>query len=96
MLLAGLDGIKRNIEPRAPVDLDTYELPEEIAETIPVVPGSLPAALDALEADNDFLLEGGVFTSDLIETWIEFKRKREIDAVNLRPHPWEYHLYYDI
>ncbi|MGH9199250.1 MAG: type I glutamate--ammonia ligase, partial [Acidimicrobiia bacterium] len=96
MLLAGLDGVKRNIEPIAPVDLDTYDLPESEAARIPVVPGSLDAALNALEEDHDFLLEGGVFTPDLIETWIEFKRKREIDAVNLRPHPWEFYMYYDI
>jgi glutamine synthetase len=96
MLLAGLDGIKRNIEPLAPVDKDTYELDEEDAARIPTVPGSLPEALEALEADHDFLLAGGVFTRDLIETWIEFKREREVDAVRLRPHPWEFYLYYDI
>jgi glutamine synthetase len=96
MLLAGLDGIKRNIEPLAPVDKDTYELDEEDAARFPTVPGSLPEALEALEADHDFLLAGGVFTRDLIETWIEFKREREVDAVRLRPHPWEFYLYYDI
>ena len=60
------------------------------------MPGSLDESLAALEADNDFLKAGGVFTDDLIETWIEYKRKNEIDAVRLRPHPWEFHLYYDI
>jgi glutamine synthetase len=96
MLLAGLDGIKRNTEPLAPVDKDTYELDEEDAARIPTVPGSLPEALEALEADHDFLLAGGVFTRDLIETWIEYKRKNEVDQVNLRPHPWEFYMYYDI
>ncbi len=64
--------------------------------TVPQVPGSLEEALDALEADQDFLLAGGVFTDDLIETWIRYKRENEVDALRLRPHPWEFHLYYDI
>jgi glutamine synthetase len=93
MLMAGLDGIKRSLEPPAPVDKDLYELGDT---TIPQVPGSLGEALDALEKDHEFLLEGGVFTPDLISTWIEFKREKEISAVNLRPHPWEFFLYYDI
>ena len=63
---------------------------------MPQVPGSLPEALDALEADHDFLLAGGVFTPDLIETWIDYKRLNEIDAIRLRPHPYEFHLYFDI
>ena len=96
MLMAGLDGIKRNIEPSEPVSRDMYELGAEEAAQVPQVPGSLSEALDALEKDHDFLLQGGVFTSDLIETWIEFKRDNEIAQVNLRPHPWEFHMYYDI
>ena len=96
MLMAGLDGIKNKIEPHAPVDKDLYELPPDEAATIPQVPASLPAVLDALEADHDYLLEGGVFTQDLIDTWLEYKRSAEVDYVRLRPHPAEFELYYDI
>ena len=96
MLLAGLDGIKRNIEPPEPVNRDLYEMGEDEMAGVPTVPGSLSAALDSLEANHDFLLEGGVFTPDVIETWISYKRQNEVDAVNLRPHPWEFHMYYDI
>ena len=96
MLMAGLDGIKNKIEPPLPVDKDLYELPPEEAAAIPQVPGSLSEVLDALEADHDYLLAGGVFTPDLIETWIEYKRKSEVDYVRLRPHPAEFELYYDI
>lgn len=96
MLLAGLDGIKRNIEPMEPVSRDMYELGADEAAEVPQVPGSLQEALDALEADHDFLLEGNVFTPDVIETWIAYKRSSEIDAVNLRPHPWEFYMYYDV
>ena len=95
MLMAGLDGIKNKIEPPAPVDKDLYELPAEEAKAIPQVPGSLTAVLDALEKDHAYLLEGGVFTPDLIETWIATKRK-DADYVQLRPHPAEFELYYDI
>jgi glutamine synthetase len=96
MLMAGLDGIKRNIEPREPVQADIYELSEEELKGIPQVPGSLTEALDALEADHDFLLAGGVFTPDVIDTWINYKRENEVDAINLRPHPYEFALYFDI
>lgn len=96
MLMAGLDGIKRTIEPPKPIDLDLYDLPDEVSAGVSQVPGSLDEVLKALEDDHEFLLEGGVFTQDLIETWINFKREREITAVNLRPHPWEFYLYYDI
>ncbi len=96
MLMAGLDGIKNKIEPPLPVDKDLYELPPDEARGIPQVPASLPAVLDALEANHDFLLEGGVFTPDLIETWIDFKRTHEVDPIRLRPHPHEFELYYDI
>ncbi len=95
MLMAGLDGIQSRIDPGQPVDEDLFELPEEELARIEHVPDSLDAALDALEADHDFLLKGGVFTEDLIETWIEYKRKEEADQVRLRPHPWEFALYYD-
>jgi glutamine synthetase len=95
MLMAGLDGIQNRIDPGHPVDEDLFELPPERLAQIRHVPGSLDDALDALEADHDFLLKGGVFTEDLIETWIEYKRREEADAVRLRPHPWEFALYYD-
>jgi len=96
MLMAGLDGIKNKIEPPQPVDKDLYELPPDEARSIPQVPASLTEVLDALEADHDFLLEGGVFTPDVIETWIDFKRSAEVDPIRLRPHPHEFELYYDI
>lgn len=95
MLLAGLDGIRRQIEPGEPMDVDLYELPEAEAAKIRQVPGSLDAALAALEADHAFLLEGDVFTKDLIETWIEYKRRKEVDFVRMRPHPAEFFLYFD-
>ena len=76
------------------MDVDLYELSAEEAKGIPQVPGSLEESLDALEADHDFLLKGGVFTPDLIETWIEYKRVNEVDPVRMRPHPFEFALYY--
>ena len=85
--MAGLDGIKNRIEPPEPVDKDLYELPPEEHAAIAQVPGSLPEVLDALEADHEYLLEGGVFTEDLIETWIEYKRKNEVDPIRLPPAP---------
>jgi len=96
MLMAGLDGIHNRIEPAAPVDKDLYDLPPEELSKVPQVPSSLDAALDALEADNEFLKAGGVFTDDLLTTWVAYKRLKEIDEVRLRPHPWEFMLYYDI
>ncbi len=95
-LMAGLDGIKKKILPPEPVDKDIYELEGEAKAKIKSVPGSLAEALDALEKDHAFLTEGGVFTNDVIETWIEFKRTREVDQVALRPHPWEFMLYSDV
>jgi glutamine synthetase len=96
MLMAGLDGIRKGIEPPAPVDVDLYELEGEERAAIKSTPGSLPEALDALERDNDFLLEGGVFKKDLIDTWIAYKRDVELDAIQTRPHPYEFFLYHDI
>jgi glutamine synthetase len=96
MLMAGLDGVQNKIEPPDPVDKDLYDLPPEEIARIPQVPGSLDESLAALEADSAFLKAGGVFTDDLIETWVTYKREREIDEVRLRPHPWELYLYYDI
>ena len=95
MLLAGLDGIINRIDPGEPVDKDIYELPPEEAARIAQVPGSLQEVLDALEADHEFLLRGGVFTPDVIETWLGYKRTREVDPVRIRPHPYEFHLYFD-
>jgi glutamine synthetase len=96
MLLAGIDGIKNKIEPPQPIDKDLYELPPDEHADIETVPASLGSVLDALEADHDYLLEGGVFTPDLIETWIDFKRTQEIAPLALRPHPHEFELYFDI
>ena len=96
MLMAGLDGIQNRTEPPAPVDRDLYDLPPEELAKVPQVPGSLNEALAALEADHEFLLKGDVFTPDVIDTWITYKKEREIDPVQLRPHPWEFYLYYDI
>jgi glutamine synthetase len=94
MLMAGLDGIRNKYDPGAPSDFDLFEDHERAAQ-VKQVPGSLPEALAALEADHDFLLEGGVFTSDVLETHIAYKRAREIDPIRLRPHPYEFYLYYE-
>ncbi len=96
ILMAGLDGILNEMDPGDPLDTDVYELPPEVAAAIRTVPGSLEEALRALEEDHDFLLRGGVFTHDLLQTWTEYKRKREIDPIRLRPHPYEFYLYYDV
>ncbi|GAB2680724.1 type I glutamate--ammonia ligase [Saccharopolyspora gloriosae] len=96
MMMAGLDGIKNKIEPPEPIDKDLYELPPEEAKNVPQVPDSLEKVIDRLEEDHDYLLEGGVFTPDLIETWIRLKREDEIDPIRLRPHPHEYALYFDV
>jgi len=96
MLLAGLDGVKNKIEPLEPVDKDLYELAPEEHSSVPQVPATLPAVLEALEADHDYLLAGGVFTPDLIETWVDYKRTAEVAPIALRPHPHEFELYFDI
>jgi glutamine synthetase len=96
LLMAGLDGIQNRIEPPTPVDRDLYDLPPEELAKVPQVPGSLAEVLDALERDHEYLLAGGVFTADVVETWIDYKRENEVDALRLRPHPWEFYLYYDI
>jgi glutamine synthetase len=96
MLMAGLDGIQNKIDPGEPMDKDLYDLPPEEKAKVPQVPGSLEDALDALEADHDFLTRGDVFTEDVLETWLEYKRTAEVDALRLRPHPYEFFLYYDI
>ncbi len=96
MLMAGLDGIRNKIEPPKPIDKDLYELKPEEAAKVKSMPGSLEQALDALERDHGFLLKGDVFTKDVIETWIHYKRTKEVDAIRLRPHPYEFALYFDI
>lgn len=96
MLMAGLDGVKNKIEPGKSLDKDLYDLGPEEAKTLKTVPSSLNESLDALEQDHKFLLEGNVFTKDLIDMWIAFKRVNDVDAIRLRPHPWEFKLYYDV
>ncbi len=96
MLMAAIDGIENRIDPGEPLDKDIYGLsPEELAE-VPSAPGSLEEALDALESDHDFLLKGDVFTPDVIEVWLEYKRVNEVDAIRIRPHPYEFYLYFDL
>ena len=95
-LMAGIDGIRNRIEPMDPIDKDLYELPPEEAQNIPQVPSSLEAALLALETDHAYLLEGGVFTEQLISTWVALKRETEIAPLALRPHPYEFEMYYGV
>jgi glutamine synthetase len=96
MMMAGLDGIQNKIDPGKPLDKDIYALAPEEAKDIPKTPGALDQALNALERDHAFLLKGDVFTPDVISTWIDYKRENEVDAIRLRPHPYEFVLYYDI
>jgi glutamine synthetase len=96
MLMAGLDGIENEIDPGQPLDKDIYELDPEELRKVPSMPGSLEDALAALEKDQDFLLKGDVFTEELLGTYINYKRTKEVDAIRLRPHPYEFALYYDI
>jgi glutamine synthetase len=95
MLMAGLDGIDKHIDPGTPIDKNLYDLPPAEAKVVKSTPGSLQQALDALEADHAFLLRGDVFTKDVIETWLSYKQEKEVDAIALRPHPYEFHLYFD-
>ena len=94
MVMAGIDGIKNEIDPGEPGDMDLYE--EENMAKVEMVKGSLEGVLDSLEEDNAYLLEGGVFTPDLIESYLDWKRENEVDAIRLRPHPEEFNLYYGI
>ena len=96
MLMAGLDGIANKIEPPPPIDKNLYDLPPKEAAKVKSMPGSLDEALHALEEDHAFLLKGDVFTRDVIETWLAYKREKELDAIRLRPHPHEFALYFDI
>jgi glutamine synthetase len=96
MLMAGLDGIENKINPGEPAEKDLYDLEAKEAAKILTMPGSLDEALNNLEKDHKFLLKGGVFTEDLIDAWIGYKRSKEVDAMRLRPHPYEFFLYYDV
>jgi glutamine synthetase len=96
MLMAGIDGIQNKIDPGNPFDRNTYEASGSEAKKIKTVPGSLEESLNSLEKDNEFLLKGGVFTKDVIDVWIKYKREKEIDPVRLRPNPYEFYLYFDI
>ena len=96
MLMAGMDGIENRIDPGEPLDKDIYSLTPAELSKVPSVPGSLEGALDALEQDHEFLLKGDVFTADAIEQWLDYKRTNEVDEVRLRPHPFEFKLYFDI
>ncbi len=96
ILMAGLDGIQNKIDPGSPLDKDIYDLPPEEAARVPTTPGSLEGALSALASDYEFLLKGDVFTENVIHTWLDYKRKKEIDAIRLRPHPYEFTMYFDV
>ncbi|MGO9642865.1 MAG: type I glutamate--ammonia ligase [Candidatus Acidiferrales bacterium] len=96
MLMAGLDGVLNKINPGEPLDKDIYDLSPEELKAVPSMPGSLEEALNCLEADHEFLLKGDVFSEELLEIYINYKRKNEADAIRMRPHPYEFHLYYDI
>jgi glutamine synthetase len=96
MLLAGLDGIENKIQPPDPIDKDLYEMEWEERKGIQQTPGSLEESLNALKEDHAFLLKGGVFSQDLIETYIDYKVAEEFKQIALRPHPYEFHLYYDV
>jgi glutamine synthetase len=96
MLMAGLAGVENRTNPGDPIDKNLYDLPPEEMAKVPKAPGTLDEALDALERDHRFLLTGNVFTEDVVETYLSYKRLREIDELRLRPHPYEFFLYYDI
>jgi glutamine synthetase len=96
LLMAGLDGIQNRIDPGEPLDKDIYDLPPEELKNVPSLPGSLDESLKALEDDHDFLLKGDVFTTNMIERWISYKREKEIAPLRMRPHPLEFSMYYDV
>jgi glutamine synthetase len=96
MLMAVIDGVQNKYFPGEPLDKDIYDLPPEELARVPKTPASLDAALDNLAKNHEFLLRGDVFTPDVIETWIAYKRAREVEAMQLRPHPYEFCLYYDV
>jgi glutamine synthetase len=95
MMMAGLDGIQRRLDPGQPLDKDIYALtPAELKE-VPSMPASLEEALDHLKRDHEYLLKGDVFTEDLVETWIDYKMNKEVSQTRLRPHPYEFAMYFD-
>jgi len=96
ILMAALDGIENKIDPGQPMDKDIYDLPPEELKNVPTTARSLAESLDHLESDYEFLLRGDVFTSDVIEMWLRYKREREVEAMRMRPHPYEFCLYYDM
>ncbi len=96
MLMAGLDGIANKVEPSKPLDKNLYDLEPEETAKVESLPGSLDESLDALERDNAFLFKGDVFTKNVIETWLDYKRANEVEPMRLRPHPYEFALHYDI
>ena len=96
LMMAGLDGIQNKIDPGDPIDKNLYDLPPEEKAKVRSTPSSLQEVLAALEKDHDFLMKGDVFTPDVIETWLSYKNKNEVDPIRLRPHPYEYFLYYDV
>jgi glutamine synthetase len=95
LLMAGLDGIINKIDPGKPLDKDIYDMTREQLRDVPSTPGSLGESLDALRNDHEFLLRGDVFSEDVIDTWVEYKTEKEIQPMALRPHPYEFILYYD-
>src|SRR5438270_29354 len=96
MMMAGLDGVMNKIDPGEPLDKDIYDLSPEEMKNVPSMPASLDEALTCLEEDHAFLTKGDVFSEEIIETFIAYKRKNEAEAIRLRPHPYEFALYYDI
>jgi glutamine synthetase len=94
--MAAIDGIENKIDPGSPLDKDIYDLPPEELKNVAKTPRSLGEALNALESDHEFLLRGDVFTKDVIETWIAYKRTNDVEALRLRPHPYEFCMYYDM
>jgi glutamine synthetase len=96
MLMAILDGIKNKIHPGEPLDKDIYDLEPEELKHVPKAPSSLEEALQHLRRDHEFLLQGEVFTEDVIDTWIWYKKEKEVEALKLRPHPYEFVMYYDV
>ena len=96
MLMAGLDGVQNRLHPGEPIDKNLYDLPPEELAKVPSAPGSLEESLNALETDHGFLLKGDVFTPDVVDTHLAYKRAREVDEMRLRPHPYEFFLYYDV
>ena len=95
MMMAGLDGIARKLDPKKPLDKDIYSLTPEELKDVPSMPASLEESLSNLKKDHEFLLKGDVFTEDVIETWIDYKMSNEVSPMRLRPHPYEFALYYD-